>query len=262
MQNMDWIAAMERRRSVRSYEPRPVEEGTLQNLKDFAQNLQVPFTHDVTVRFFKTDPGKRLYGAMRVTPPDGMAFIAPKGILSESAEGFIGQMMILYATSYGISTCWFESYSREEAGALLPGVSQTGDTILLCALGYFKSEGLRLYDRAAGTLMSGNRRALSASLEGTVKVDDLPAWLLTALGWARKAPSAINSQPWRFAVSSDYKEIRIAKPPEHLSRWGHADLDIGICACQFYLALLAQGLDFTLSLFEESGRAVWQFIMK
>ena len=260
MENVNWLGAMEQRKSVRSYESKPVEDVVMTKLRDFAEHLQVPFTHNVQVRFFKTDPGRRLYSAMRTAPPDAMAFITPTGILSDSAEGFIGQMMVLYATSLGLSSCWFGSYSREELRPLLPDLTEENNTVLLCALGYFKKEGLRLYDRAAGILMSGNRKPLSVLLESGQNVNDLPSWLQEALGWARKSPSAINSQPWRFTVSQDFKTVHIAKPIGYQHpAWKHPDLDVGICACQFYLALLSQGTTFTLSLMQDRSRAVWEF---
>ncbi|MEW5921757.1 MAG: hypothetical protein AB1796_12595 [Bacillota bacterium] len=42
-------------------------------------------------------------------------------------------------------------------------------------------------------------------------------------------------------------------------KWEHPDVDIGICACHFWLGLLLQNVDCRVSVNQEQGRAVWRF---
>ena len=101
---------------------------------------------------------------------------------------------------------------------------------------------------------------MGALLENGVKEEDLPPEILYAFDLARKAPSAANSQHWRFTVSTDFKTISIAAPVgyKHL-KWEHPDVDLGICACHFWLGLMMKNISCKVSLTEEQGRAVWKF---
>lgn len=100
-------------------------------------------------------------------------------------------------------------------------------------------------------------------LENNINSDNLPFFIKTALDLARKAPSAANSQHWRFNVSPDFKTISIAMPVgyRHI-KWKHPDVDIGICASHFWIGLQIQGIQSDLQLIEESGRTVWKFVLQ
>ncbi|NPV51387.1 MAG: hypothetical protein HPY60_09355, partial [Candidatus Methanofastidiosum sp.] len=56
------------------------------------------------------------------------------------------------------------------------------------------------------------------------------------------------------------KTISIAMPVgyKHL-KWEHPDVDIGICACHFWLGLMMKDVKSKVSVNEEESRAVWKF---
>jgi nitroreductase len=186
-------------------------------------------------------------------------------------------MAILYATSLGISTCWYGHYTLEELERIMPhlgnnknldnpkwgygkGVVEGERAICISPLGYWKKEGLRLTDRITGSFMSYKRKEIDALLDGEIKEESLAPEILYALDLARKAPSGANSQHWRFKVSSDLKTISIAMPVgyKHI-KWEHPDVDIGICACHFWLGLMGKDIKSKVSVNEEEGRAIWRF---
>ena len=276
IEKVDWESAINIRRSIRSYEMREVDDESISSLKSFISNMKVPFKHDVAISFFKADSNKRLYTGF-VSPPDGMAFIADTDIPSISTAGFVGEMAILCATSLGLATCWYGHYSLEELEIILPdlkvnntlpkskwgygkGVVQGKRAICITPLGYWKKEGLRLADRVTESLMSYKRKPVSAFLENGISEDSLPPNILYAFDLARKAPSGANSQHWRFKVSSDFKTISISMPVgyKHI-KWEHPDVDIGICACHFWLGLMMKNIDCKVSVHEEHDRAIWKF---
>lgn len=277
MRNIDWEAAINTRRSVRSYEIRPVDEKTMSDLADFVNSgMDIPFQHNVRVRFFKAGPGSKLY-AVKMAPPDNVAFMAKTDVKSVSSAGFVGELVILYATSLGLATCWYGHYSLAELERLMPHLGEAmaqprpkwgygsgvvpGDrAICISPLGYWRKDGIRLMDRVTESIFSYKRKPVDALLEGGVKVESLPPELLYALDLARKAPSAANSQHWRFTVSPDFKSVSLAMPVgyKHL-KWEHPDVDIGICACHFWLGLRLKNVACRVSLTEEQGRAVWRF---
>ncbi|MGI6358394.1 MAG: nitroreductase family protein [Bacillota bacterium] len=277
MKGIDWEAAINARKSTRNYDQRPVPEDLMASLREFASQLQVPFEHDVQVRWFKARPNQRLANNLKNPPPDNVAFIANTDLLSLAKAGFVGEMIILYATSLGLGTCWFGHYLLAELERVLPHLGTApnlpqptwgfgkGDgagrrAIAISPLGYPSSQGLRLMDRMTGSIMSHKRKPLGTFLEGEVTEEGLSAELRFALDLARKAPSAANSQFWRFSVSTDCQMVSIAMPVGYKHfKWEHPDVDIGTCACHFWLGLQAQGIDSRVAVSEEEGRTVWRF---
>jgi len=281
MPDIDWAAAINARRSVRSYDLRPVEAAKMSALKGFIDEMQIPFEHNVSIRFFKADPTKKLFTVFN-SPPDGAAFLAPTDICSISKAGFVGEMLILYAVSLGLGTCWYGHYSPAELERIMPHLGEHKAAVLsgsvkygygngevpgeraicITPLGYWQQEGLRLMDRMQTSLFSFKRKPVAALLEEGANADSLSPELLYAFDLARKAPSAANSQFWRFGVSADCKTVTIARPVGHKHfKWEHPDVDIGICACHFWLGLRLKNIDCRVSLQEEQGRAVWRFFL-
>lgn len=273
----DWEAAMMTRRSVRSYQERPIEPETMTRLREFADQLQAPFEHDVAIRFFRADVSARLYGTPAAPPPDHAAFVARTDTLSISKAGFVGELLILYATSLGLATCWYGHYSRRALTRLMPELTQaTGDTpsgwgygrgeppgrhaICITPLAYWRKDGPRVLDRLTGALMSGRRKPLSALLEDGVAEAQVPADVRHALELARRAPSAANSQFWRFTVHPDQGIVSVAMPTGYKHfKWAHPNVDIGICACHIWLGLTLRGHQPGVQITAEGDRAVWTF---
>lgn len=111
--------SIDSRRSARSYKMKAVEENVMKSIMDFANSMPVPFEHDVEIKFFKADPTKTLYTVMK-SPPDNVAFMAETDIVSISKVGFIGELLILFAQSKGLSTCWYGHYKLAELESLMP----------------------------------------------------------------------------------------------------------------------------------------------
>ena len=242
--------------------------------------LTVPFEHDVEIKFFKANPTKILYLTIK-SPPDNMAFMSETDILSISKTGFVGELVILFATSKGLSTCWFGHYRLSELERLMPhlqspdqlneanmgygyakGVTTGKRAICISPLGYFESGGLRLIDRYQSRGISFKRKGIKELLVNPGEYDKLPEDILYALDLGRKAPSAANAQMWRFSFAEDYKTIFIAMPEgyRHL-KWEHPNVDIGICACHVWLGLIDKGYNPKITVHEEGDRAVWRFAL-
>lgn len=287
--SIQWEHAIRTRRSVRKFKQQPLTPEHAQALSEFIAQLDLPFDHDFECRFFKADPTKKLYFSM-TSPPDNLAFISPTDILSITKVGFLGELILVYANSLGISTCWYGHYHLEELERLMPhlpsrdalrtanmgfGYSKGEEVegrraICVTPLGYHDTTGLRLVDRMTETFISYKRRPLADLL---INPSALPMVtqpnhptqpstnpLIFALDLAHLAPSAANSQHWRFGLSDDQKTITVAMPPgyKHL-KWEHPNVDIGICAAHLWLGLQLKGLSPIITLSLEEGRAVWKF---
>lgn len=270
-------STIEARRSARSYQMLSVDDDVLCAIKDFARAMLIPFDHNVEIRFFHTDPTKTLYPLMK-SPPDNIAFIAETDSISISKLGFVGELLILYAQSKGLSTCWYGHYKLAELERLMPHLQShdqlkeankgfgysKGETkgrraICITPLGYYEDSGLRLMDRITEKTISHKRKEIVELLENRDHFSQLSDDLLYALDLGRKAPSAGNAQMWRFGFEDSFDTITIAMPPgyQHF-KWEHPNVDIGICACHVWLGLLDRGWNPTVTVSEEAGRAVWK----
>ena len=273
-----WENSINTRRSVRSFERRAVEPAVLDAMKSFTASSNVPFDHDVEVRYFKSQEAYPLANNLRRAPEDALAFIAPSDLLSIAKTGFVGELALLYANGLGLSTCWFGHYILDEVEFQLPDISRVQAprpkygfgkeqaegryAIAISPLGYFKSDGLRPIDRLTASLMSFKRKPINERLMGGVTEEMLPEELRFAFDMARKAPSAANTQHWEFSVSDNRKEISIAKPKgyRHI-KWEHPDVCVGCCAAHFFLGLAMQGIDCSVTPALDDDRVVWSFVL-
>lgn len=269
--------AINSRRSARSYKMTAVDKDIIESIKDFAKSMPVPFDSNVEIKFFHANPTKTLYLLM-TSPPDNIAFMAETDILSISKAGFIGELLILFAQSKGLSTCWYGHYKLSELERLMPhlqapeqikesnagygyskGVTTGRRAICISPLGYYEDGGLRLMDRFQNRTSSFKRKKIEELLENPNDYDKLSDEVLYALDLGRKAPSAANSQMWRFAFEDSFKTITIAMPVGYKHfKWEHPNVDIGACACHVWLGLIDKGYNPNVTVNENSGRVVWK----
>lgn len=270
-------STIDSRRSARSYKMIPIDYEVIESIKNFAKSIPVPFDHNVEIRFFNADPPKALYSVMK-SPPNNVAFIAETDVVSISKAGFVGELLILFAQSKDISTCWYGHYKLSELERLMPHLQSTvqleesnmgygyskGETtgrraICISPLGYYEDRGLRLMDRITKTTISFKRKEVKELLENSNDYNKLSDDILYALDLGRKAPSAANSQMWRFAFDDNFKTITISMPVGYKHfKWEHPNVDIGICACHVWLGLIDKGYNPTVTVNEDLGRAVWR----
>ncbi len=266
------------RRSARSYKPDELKPETLAAITEYAKNIKPPFDLNTEIRFFKAKTTKALYKMMQ-SPPDNVAFLSETDVVSIAKTGFVGELVILMAQSLGVSTCWYGHYSLRELEKIMPHLQNTNQiheapngygyskgvtdgvrAICISPLGYYESSGLRLMDRLTKNMYSFNRKEIKDLLENPQDEVHLSGDLIYALDLARKAPSAANSQMWRFSFENDYKTVNVAIPVGYKHfKWEHPNVDVGICACHLWLALKERGLSPMVNVCENSGRAVFSF---
>lgn len=270
-------STIDMRRSARSYKMIAVDKDVIESIENFSKSVLIPFEHNVEFKFFNADPTKDLYTTMK-SPPNNIAFMAETDIVSISKVGFIGELLILFAQSKDISTCWYGHYKLSELERLMPhlqsveqlkesnmgygysiGITTGRRAICITPLGYYEDGGLRLMDRITKKTFSFNRKEIKNLLENLNDYDQLSDDILYALDLGRKAPSAANSQMWRFAFEDDYKTIIVAMPIGYKHfKWEHPNVDVGICACHIWLGLIDRGYNPIVTVNEDSGRAVWR----
>jgi len=246
-EEMDVLAAIRQRVSVRSYGDRPVESSLLERL------LALPGAADrltgVSPRIALVSGVERTrriitymigsYGLVQ-NPPHLLVGVMPEeSDLARLDLGYVLEQVVLEATRLGLGTCWVTgSYDAQRAGDAV-GLAAGEVAAAVCALGYPAREGWgRLHNRAIRRLVSGHRRK---PLTGMVfsrrwgkrwSPEGVDPTLVAALEHARLAPSAVNRQPWRFIVSPDYVTLALTRP---------APIDAGIVMAHVTLASAAMG---------------------
>lgn len=135
--------------------------------------------------------------------------------------------------------------------------------ICVSPIGYYEESGLRLFDRITKNILSFKRKDIKELLEDPKDYDKLSEDIIYALDLGRKAPSATNSQMWRFAFENDFNTIIVSFPIGYKHfKWEHPNVDIGICACHIWLGLIDKGYKPEVSIAEDLGRAVWKISLK
>lgn len=274
------IEAAKQRHSVRNFLPEALPHTTLDATDRFIENLDVPFENHTEIRRFKATPGKGLYNN-GINGPDNFAVFAQTDRVSISKAGFCGQLVMLMLTELRAATCWFGHYKlqglaqyqgeelatrdriKESTWGMGYGygnVYDVGERAICCiAGGIAKPNAHRLVDIVAGRNGSG-RKPLEQLLEQPTDLNNLPDGVLQALDLARLAPSAANSQMWRFGLHDGGKTITVAKPVGYKHfKWEHPDVDIGICAAQLWLGLLGAGYAPKVDVCQDQDRAMWTF---
>ena len=265
------------RHSVRKFLPEPLPDELTERVAGFFAGLEPPFGHNARIVPFKAEPGKKLYNN-GINPVDNLAVMAETDLASVSKAGFVGELVMLYAVSMGLSACWFGHYKLSEVGRYIEGIA-TADRIRESTLGYGYGKQVdvgerviccmpfgrddeqtrRLVDVVAGR-NGAKRKPLEELLENPELLGSIPADIKEALELAKLAPSAANSQMWRFGSSDGFQTVTVAKPVGYKHfKWEHPDVDVGMCAAHLWLGLLEKGYSPTVDVRVDADRAFWSF---
>lgn len=270
-------AAIAKRHSVRTFAPRPAESRLLLQIGEFAKNLSLPFEANARLEQFNAEAGNKLYNN-GINPPSNFAVFSQTDIISVSKAGFFGELVMLYAVSLGLSTCWFGHYKLSELGKYFDEVAapdrikesafgygygrntDVGERIICCMpVGYADETKKRFIDFVADKLLS-NRKPTQKLLEKPEIFESIPQDIIGVLESAKLAPSAANSQMWRFGFENDFKTITVAKPIGYNHfKWEHPDADIGMCAAHIWIGLLEKGYAPKVVVKADADRAFWTF---
>ena len=220
-----WYEASLRRFSVRRYKAAP-EEAQLQALAGMAELL---CAHGVRIaigaaeRAFK--PAFLWYGKVQGT--DTFAAVIAKEDAAPEMAGYVGEAFALECTAMGLGTCWLgASYNKKNALAAVP-LAEGEHVVCIISIGVpdeeYTARPRRSYEKLTG---------LSAEEFGA-----LPTWQKRAIECARRAPSAVNGQPWRFRVWEGGIAVENTS-----ANFGYGKLDCGIAMLHIELGAAYCGI--------------------
>ena len=242
---------IQKRHSVRTFDAKPLDEGTLKKLTTYAKDLRNPFDVPVTVRVLETGDGsaKKLgtYGVIKGTKTF-LGVTVPKGALSLEAVGYSFEQLVLYATHLGVGTCWLAATFDRKA---FTGAMQVGDDEwmpVISPIGY-PAEKRAISESLMRSSMKSNQRKDWSELcfdsdFQTPMSRGAAGNYAQPLEMLRFAPSATNAQPWRvlrrdgaFHFYAKAGEGKGEIDPPIIQR-----VDVGIGANHFCLTAWEQGL--------------------
>ncbi|MDL2235354.1 nitroreductase family protein [Christensenellaceae bacterium OttesenSCG-928-L17] len=218
-----WHSAVGQRFSVRKYQGDPSSE-ELEQLFEKAKQLSVRGVRIVVAQAPRVFAGGLLRGN-RVKGTTWIAAFLSKNGMSQDV-GYLGEAFVLECAAMGVGTCWMGIYNKKavlEVVKLNEGETLTCITPLGVSAEKYAARPRKTLDKLTGLTQA--------------QLQDLPQWQQYALSCARMAPSATNTQPWRYVVEGEH--IRVCCTG---SNYGYGKLDCGITMLHLELGAAHDGV--------------------
>ena len=239
--------ALMQRTSVRRYQQEPLPPDTLERIRELPASIE-PLIPENDYRVVFRDKMRvdrdvvRAFGAygIFVNPPHALIPYVAGSANPLVDWGYRTQQLMIALTRYGIASCYIGVVGRQH------DVRQQLDLPANAQLGAILIFGNPL--RSGGeSPLHRNRLPLRDIffLRSFDQPDDPPEDLLPIMKAAQAAPSAVNTQPWRFLWSEPILHLFIKRRnPGYLSRatQPYRYTDGGIVMANISLALRAAGM--------------------
>lgn len=243
---------IEKRHSVRTYEPRPLSVEDKEKLLRYRDGITNPFGIPVTIHMIETESSEqpKKLGTYGVIKGAGsfLGVVVPQALLGLEAAGYAMEELVIYATHLGLGTCWLAATLNREAFTQEMHVRDDEWMPAISPIGY-PAEKRSLQERMMrGTMKSSQRKPWKELFflpDFHTPLTEADAGdYAEALELLRLAPSATNAQPWRVVMDDKAfhfyavvgKEALTENPPV-IQR-----VDTGIAACHFHLAVKEKNL--------------------
>lgn len=215
--------AMLARHSVRQYKDEPLPAEVVAQLKEAVDAANAE--SGLHIQLVTEEPeafgsGLAHYGSFRGVR-NYFAVCGPKGHDAEELAGYYGERLVLLAKTLGLNTCWVAlTFSKRKARFALAAGERL---IIMIALGYGETQGSQHKSKDASAV---------AETAGEV-----PQWFADGVAAALTAPTAINQQKFRFALTGE-TDPATGKPLVRAAVNGlgtNTRIDLGIAKYHFEL---------------------------
>ena len=240
------------RKSVRSFDGRPVSAEDRERLEQYIRSIRNPF--DIPVRFVLLDA--KQHGLSSPVLSGETLFVAgkvDKVPYSDVAFGYSFEKLVLYAWSLGIGTTWIGGTMKRELFEQAAGLSEGEMMPCVSPLGYpAKRRSIRETMMRKGVRADSRLPAEKLFFDGAWDAA-LPSEKRTAdaglIEMVRWAPSAVNKQPWRVVLNGKSAHFYENKSKGYVdgTGWDIQKIDLGIALYHFTCGLEAQGIDWRLA---------------
>ena len=225
------------RRSVRTFDGKPLAQEDLEKLREFIPTIRNPY--DIPVEFILLDAksnglsspvltGETMYVAAKVE----------KQPHAEEAFGYSFEKLVLYAWSRGIGTTWIGGTMKRELFEKALGLKESELMPCISPLGYpavrmsvretLMRKGVKADERKPASELFFDRAFFLPLYEERKDIAD-------ALEMVRLAPSAVNRQPWKIVRQGRVYHFYLKHDKGYVGK-ATGDLqkvDMGIAVCHF-----------------------------
>ena len=235
------------RKSVRSYDGRAIEAGTLEKIRTFADGVENPF--GIPVKFVFLDAREKgLSSPVLTGEPMYVAGKVGKVPYGDVAFGFSMEHLLLYAWSMGLGSVWIGGTMKRELFAAAAELGEGERMPCVSPLGYPAAkrslrETIMRRGVGADSRLSGEKLFFRDAFDTPLSGKAPEPWgdLLELVRWA---PSAVNKQPWRVVLRDGRSHFYLRHDRGYTSDavGDMQKIDLGIALCHFVLGAQNKGL--------------------
>lgn len=240
---MNLMENIYKRQSVRKYKDEKVDKNTLKEIEALG-NTNLRLYKDISMFVHIVEEGKKIYHISKGIIGSYGKIDAPHYLVitSEDKEGYLENIgfslehLVLQLTGMGIGTCWIGGHIKKE---LLNGIIELPHNhfpVIVISFGYPRNEA-----EVSNILKAGDRRKKVAEFS----FGEFPEGWDGILNAVRRAPSAVNFQPWRFFKEGNYIHVFTVKRSLFKHLHAMSRIDAGIALCHLKVALEASKLDYS-----------------
>jgi hypothetical protein len=235
------------RRSVRTYTGEPLDEATLQAIREYIAGVQAPFGAKCRIETISASASASAeavklgtYGSIKGAANYLALIIEGDDPIAEVGAAFAFEQVVLFCTTLGLGTCWLGGFfsrggftkrlklRRGERLRIVSPVGYAADKPHLSLLTLFGSSKptprkpfeVNFFDHRFGEPLTREQAGAYA----------LP------LEMVRLAPSANNKQSWRVVMGDGKFDFYKS------ASFGFDNIDLGIALCHFELTCAEAGL--------------------
>ena len=240
------------RRSVRTYDTTPITQEDTQKLFAFISKIENPY--EIPVEFKLLNAKQQKLSCPVVTGTDLFIGTKVKRVPhAEEAVGYSLEMLVLYAQSLNIGTVWIGG--TMDRSAFERAMSLDKDEMMPCVspLGYIAKkmslrESMMRKGVKADTRLPFEALFFDSTFDKPLTKEKAGS-LSEPLEMIRLAPSAVNKQPWRVAVTESAAHFYLKRNKGFISEsvGDMQKIDLGIALCHFALSAKEKGMDITFA---------------
>lgn len=225
-QKPDYLSAIEKRISRRTYTKEPIATEKVASLQDSIR----AYNRDGGLSMAWIEDGSKAFTALKsygmFKNVGSIIVMKGPGTTSDLAEriGYYGQLLVLEATELDLGTCWIAGTYDKQSD--LFSLEPEEKLVAVISVGNVPSE-----QSFKEKLIFSTVRRKTLPLQAFYTAEgETPPWFVAGIKAVQKAPSAVNSQRVRFHYAKD--GVTASVP---LS-WATDPIDLGIAKLHFSLA--------------------------
>lgn len=251
---MDYKQLISEKYSVRDYKDKKVNEKALEELKKYSESCP-RLVHGITMDIHFMDHqevypqlnGSAGYHGILINAPHYVILLSEEQEYYRENAGYVGEGISLKAFELGIDSCWI-TFSDSKTVLEKLNITSEKTVVGILALGYGKKKtsgilgALKTGDNyTQANIRKKEEESVILPLEDMVFINKwgegadvntlLERALYDPMDCARKAPSTLNRQPWRFIVDGG-KIILTVRKDEAVNDYEQA-IDSGIAMLYF-----------------------------